>query len=193
MIRVIRGATPLVLLLLAGCATTPSGPGILVLPGSGRTFEQFRVDEADCRQYANAQIGGQTPNQAAADSGVASAAVGAAVGTVAGAALGGNSAGAAAGAGAGLAVGALAGTGTAQGSARTLQQRYDFSYTQCMYAKGHKVPVAERMDRYGSPRHLSAPPRYSPPPPPPPSSSAPPPPPPPSGAAPPPPPPPPGR
>jgi hypothetical protein len=186
----IRRASPLiVLVLLAGCASTPSGPGVLVLPGTGRSFDQFRADEADCRQYASAQLGGQTPNQAGADSGIASAAVGAAVGTLAGAALGGNSAGAAAGAGAGLAVGALAGTTTAQGSARTLQQRYDFSYTQCMYAKGHKAPVLERADRYDSARHLHAPPpRYAAPPPPssdiptppPPSSAIPPPPPPPA-------------
>lgn len=31
------------LLLLAGCATVPSGPSVLVLPGSGKTFEQFQA------------------------------------------------------------------------------------------------------------------------------------------------------
>lgn len=186
-------ATSLAVALLAGCVTIPDGPGILALPGTGRTFEQFRADEADCRQYASAQIGGQKPNQAAVDSGVASAAVGTAVGAVAGGALGGSQ-GAAAGAGVGLAAGALAGTGAGQASGRSLQQRYDFAYQQCMYAKGHKVPVAERIDRYGLGyrRHIEAPPRYYPPPPPPgPISPAPPTaaPPPPPGAVPPPPPP----
>ena len=37
------------LLSLAACATAPSGPSVLVLPGSGRNFDQFRVDEATLR------------------------------------------------------------------------------------------------------------------------------------------------
>src|SRR5258708_14192392 len=76
----------------------PSGPGVMVLPGSGKSFDQFRFDDYECRQYASSQIGGNTPDQAAADSGVKSAVVGAAIGTVAGAALGGSQ-GAVAGAG----------------------------------------------------------------------------------------------
>jgi hypothetical protein len=168
------------LLLVAACASTPTGPGVMVLPGSGKSFDQFRVDDYECRQYAQAQIGGATANQAAADSGVASAVVGAAVGTVAGAAIGG-SRGAGVGAGVGLATGALAGTGAAEVSGRTAQQRYDIGYQQCMYAKGHKIPMAaSRYDRRPAYREAT------PPPPPPPSGT---PPPPPSGTPPPPPPP----
>ena len=62
--------------------------------------------------------------------------------------------------------GALAGTGAAGYSSRNLQQRYDYSYQQCMYAKGHKIPMAATpSSRYERPR------RYRdavPPPPPPP-------------------------
>ena len=163
------------LLLLAACASTPTGPGVMVLPGSGKSFDQFRFDDYECRQYAQSQIGGGTPNQSAADSGVASAAVGAAVGTVAGAAIGG-SRGAGVGAGVGLATGALAGTGAAQETGRTAQQRYDIGYQQCMYAKGHKIPMAaSRYDRRPAYREAT------PPPPPPPPSGTPPPPPPPRG------------
>jgi hypothetical protein len=149
-------------LLVAGCASTPDGPGVLVLPGTGKSFDQFRFDDGECRQYAHAQAGGSTANQAGVDAGVKSAAVGAAVGTVAGAALGGHS-GAAVGAGVGLAGGALAGTGAAHSSSLTLQQRYDFGYQQCMYAKGHKIPMAERSvpraSRYApAPRNASTPP-----------------------------------
>lgn len=132
----IAGAT----LLVAACATAPTGPSVLVLPGSAKTFDQFRADDYECRQYASFQVGGTTPDQAAADSGVKSAAVGTAVGAVAGGLIGGRD-GAASGAGAGLIVGALAGTGAAQGSQRSAQQRYDHAFQQCMYAKGHKVPV----------------------------------------------------
>ena len=37
---------------LAGCATVPTGPNVMVLPGTGKTFDQFRVDEMECRHYA---------------------------------------------------------------------------------------------------------------------------------------------
>lgn len=155
--------TPLLALVMVGaCATVPSGPGVLVLPGTGKSFDRFRADDFDCRQFASAQVGGTTPNQAASDSGVKSAAVGTLVGAAAGAAINGGS-GAAVGAGAGLAVGALAGTGAAEGSAHNLQRRYDYGYIQCMYAKGHKVPVSGRLTST-SPNPPAA---YTPPPPPP--------------------------
>ena len=159
------------LLLLAACASTPSGPNVMVLPGSGKTFDQFRFDDYECRQYAHAQVGGSDANKAAADSGVASAAVGAAIGTVAGAAIGG-SRGAGVGAGLGLATGAAAGTGAAAQSGRTVQHRYDMGYQQCMYAKGHKIPMAaSRYDRRPSGYREA-----TPPPPPPPGTPPPPPP-----------------
>ena len=154
------------LLALAGCVTVPNGPSIMSLPGSGRSFDQFRADDQDCRQYASAQVGGASPNQAAVDSGVKSAAVGTAVGAAAGAAIDGSS-GAAAGAGVGLLMGALAGSGAANVSSYALQQRYDIGYTQCMYAKGHKVPVS---GDFASANGRSAPRHYTPPPPPPPPS-----------------------
>lgn len=128
-------------LLLAACVSTPTGPSVLVLPGSTKSFEQFRTDDFECRQYASFQVNGATPDKAAMDSGVKSAVVGTAVGAAAGALIGGHR-GAGSGAGAGLVVGALAGSGAAQGTARNTQRSYDFSYQQCMYAKGHKVPVA---------------------------------------------------
>ena len=164
MISVLRLSPLIALLMLGACATVPSGPSVMSLPGSGRSFDQFRADDAECRQFAGAQVGGTTPNQAASDSGVTSAVVGAAVGAVAGAAIGGSSHGAAVGAGTGLLVGSLAGTGAAGASAHSAQQRYDIAYTQCMYAKGHKVPVSG-----GFTSSQQRPPAaYAPPPPPPP-------------------------
>jgi hypothetical protein len=154
-----------VALLAAGCASAPpSGPGVLVLPGSGKNFDAFRADDMECRQFASAQVGGTTAQQAATDAGVRSAAVGTAIGTVAGAALGGSQ-GAAVGAGVGMAGGAIAGTEAGHASGRTVQQRYDFGYTQCMYAKGHRVPVA---GRYSDSRHITRGNATPPPPPPPP-------------------------
>lgn len=128
------------LLLLAGCATLPTGPSVVVLPGSGKNFNQFRSDDLMCQQFALEQVGGVTPNQTASQSGVASAVVGTAVGAAAGALMGGER-GAAVGAGGGLLVGSMAGTSTAQGSSNYLQKRYDNVYIQCMYANGHLVPL----------------------------------------------------
>ncbi len=165
-----------VALALAGCASVPNSPGVMVLPGSGKSFDTFRVDDAACRQFAYEQVGGKTAERAATESGVKSAVVGTAIGAAAGGLIGGN-AGAGVGAGIGLVGGALVGSDAANYSGRTAQQRYDFAFQQCMYAKGHQIPMARR----------SLPPRQSysaaPPPPPPPSS------PPPSASTPPPPPP----
>ena len=115
------------------------------------------------------QIGGMTAEEASVDSGVRSAVIGTAVGTVAGALVGGRD-GAAVGAGTGLLFGSAAGAGAAGASSRSLQQRYDMGYQQCMYAKGHQVPVAGRYSpsrSYSSPATPPPPPAGSPPPPPP--------------------------
>jgi len=127
-------------LLLGGCTTVPSGPSVLVLPGSGKTFDQFRSDDLVCRQFAQAQLNGTTPDAAGMNSGVATAAVGTLIGAAAGAAINGGH-GAGVGAGAGLATGGLIGTSTAQYSQYSVQRRYDNSYQQCMYAYGHRIPM----------------------------------------------------
>ena len=136
--------TPLVVasgLMLAGCVTVPTGPSVMALPGTGKTYEQFRNDDFMCRDYALRQVGGATASQAATDSGVRSAAVGTLVGAAAGAAIGGHE-GAGVGAGTGLLFGTLAGTGASQQSAYGSQRQYDNAYIQCMYAKGQRVPVS---------------------------------------------------
>jgi len=168
------------LAVLTGCASVPTGPSVMVLPGSSKSFDQFRFDDFECRQYASNAVGGTTANQASVDSGVQSAVIGAAIGTVAGAALGG-SRGAVAGAGIGTAGGALAGAGSGSQAARTVQGRYDIGYQQCMYAKGHQIPMAARYDRPSPRPNPGVPPPPPPagnPPPPPPAAGAPPPPPP---------------
>lgn len=157
------------LLLLGACVTAPTGPSVLVLPGTGKSFEQFRVDDDTCKQFASGQIGNKTANDNAADSGVRSAALGTAIGAVAGAALGG-SRGAGAGAGVGLLMGSAEGSNASRRSAYTTQQRYDNGYIQCMYSYGHRVPVSGRlMTEPGQPMRSAPPPPPpgSPPPPPP--------------------------
>lgn len=152
-------------LLLAACATPPpSGPGILVLPGTGKNFDQFRFDDQECRGFAHASIGGKTAEQAATDSAVQSAVIGTAIGTAAGALIGGHQ-GAAVGAGVGLIGGSAVGADTSRYAAGSMQQRYDAAFTQCMYAKGHRVPVAGRYA--DQPRRVQSAAARTPPPPPP--------------------------
>ena len=153
--------------LLTGCATVPAGPSVTVLPGRGAPFEQFQGDDASCRQWATQQTGA-SPSQASAQSTITGAAVGTLIGAAAGAALGaaaGNAGiGAAAGAGAGLLGGTAVGASNAGPTYGTLQRRYDSAYVQCMYAKGHQVPVRGGSQPYSQ---SAAPP---PPPPPPPAA-----------------------
>jgi len=149
------------LLVLGGCASVPTGPSVMALPGTGKNFEQFRADDHACRQFALDQIGGVDAAESAANAGIRSAVVGTAVGAVAGAAIGGRDA-AGVGAGTGLLVGSMAGSGAAQQSAHGTQRQYDNAYVQCMYAKGEKVPVAGAM---AHPQVVAPPaPMYQPPP-----------------------------
>ena len=163
--RTMRVALSATALALAGCVSIPDGPSLMALPGTGKSFEQFQVDDGVCRDFANYQIGGRTADAAAMDSGVKSAAVGTAVGAAAGAAIGGGQ-GAGVGAGTGLLVGSMAGADAAQSSGYSLQRRYDFAYTQCMYGKGNKVPVSGRFSSAQGGRAAAYPPPPPPPPPP---------------------------
>ncbi len=130
--------------LLAGCATAPTGPSVLVLPGTGKSFDQFNRDEVYCRDYAMRGLDGQSPRKVSTDSTVATAAAGTVIGAVAGAALGGQD-GAAVGAGTGLLFGSMAGSESGRYERSTSQTRYDNSYIQCMYGLGHRVPVPAGM------------------------------------------------
>ena len=170
MSRIFRLTPVAALLLLGACATIPTGPSVMVMPGSGKSFDQFRADDAECRQFALGQIGGATANEAAIDSGVRSAALGTAVGALAGAAMGGHE-GAGVGAGVGLLAGTAAGANAGQASGYGSQRRYDNAYIQCMYAKGERVPVSGQMAPARTvspppPSTYAPPPGYPPPPPP---------------------------
>lgn len=149
-------------LTLVACTTTPTGPSVMALPGSGKSFDQFRLDEMDCRNFAVTQVGTQDPNQVAVESGVKSGALGTVLGAAAGAAIGGDSRGAAVGAGVGLLGGSMAGSEAGRSSRSEVQRRYDMAFVQCMYAKGHKVPVQGQLSEKPAAS-------ITPPPPPPPS------------------------
>ena len=128
-----------VAVVLCGCVTLPTGPSYSAMPGSRKSFDQFQVDDASCRQYA-VQATGITPGDAATDAAVGSAVVGTLLGAAVGGIVGGGE-GARVGAGLGLFTGGAVGAGNAQAASYTAQQRLDSSYYQCMYSQGHKVPM----------------------------------------------------
>ncbi len=130
--------------LSVACVHFPSGPSVMALPGNSKNFDQFRADEYECKQYANLQTDGDTPRRASQVSALGSAALSSGLGAAAGALLGGGH-GAAVGAGIGLLFGSLIGLNSAAASSYAHQERYDNGYVQCMYAKGHRVPVNGRL------------------------------------------------
>lgn len=152
--------------LLTACATIPTGPSVLVLPGTGKTFEAFQTDNAVCREWASQQVG-TSVERVGKESVGTGAAIGTAVGAAAGAALGAASGhpgeGAAVGAGIGLLGGSAAGADQARSAGYSVQNRYDIAYMQCMYAKGNRIPVARGsfpgLNEQATPRR---PPRTSP-------------------------------
>lgn len=150
------------LLVLGGCVTVPTAPAVMVLPGTYKPFDQFRVDDLDCRNYAAAAIGGQTQaaTDAAAATAVGSALIGAAAGAVIGSATGQAGQGAAIGAGMGGVFGGTAAAGQGAASSYELQRRYDAAYMQCMYVRGNQIPAAVGP----APGYGSRPGQYGPPP-----------------------------
>jgi outer membrane lipoprotein SlyB len=136
--------------LLGGCATLPSGPSVMALPGDGKSFDQFLNDDAVCRQWAGQRIGvqpGQVAGQNTATGAVAGTAVGAGLGAALGAVSGNAGAGAAIGAVSGLLIGTSAGANADQVYGWEAQRRYDRAYEQCMYAKGNQIPGVEQRPR----------------------------------------------
>jgi hypothetical protein len=49
-----------IFMTLNGCATVPTGPSVMVLPGPGKPFDLFQAEDATCRQWARQQIGQST-------------------------------------------------------------------------------------------------------------------------------------
>jgi len=146
------------LLVVAGCATMPTGPSVRVLPAPGKSFEQFQADDAICRQWAERQVGmkpQERADQNTATGAVAGTVIGGGLGAAMGAVGGHAGAGAAIGAGTGLLFGTAAGASSGEASGYEAQRRYDNTYVQCMYAKGNQVPgVVRQVPR----RTMSAPP-----------------------------------
>jgi uncharacterized protein YcfJ len=159
------------LVLLEGCVTQPYGPTVQVMPGKGKSFDAFQMDDAACQNYADSRVAGKA--REANNRAVTDAIIGTALGAGLGAAVGGGR-GAAIGAGSGAVVGSAIGSNDSRYSQASLQGRYNIAYAQCMQAKGNQVPDPNDEPGYWSHRRAyegdyppPPPPGYPPPPPPP--------------------------
>jgi outer membrane lipoprotein SlyB len=130
------------LTILTACTTI--GPTAQVLPGPGKTFEQFTADQQACTAYTDAQIRPLADENSKQQLGAL------ALGTLLGAGLGaglGGAIGGGHGAGIGAAAGAIGGTAVGAGTAgasdpvQRLQLMYDNTYVACMVARGHRPPA----------------------------------------------------
>jgi hypothetical protein len=142
-------------MLLAGCVVMPTAPMVTVFPGTGKPFDQFHADDANCRNYAYSMVAGpsQAATNAAAANAAAGTALGAAAGALIGAATGSAGTGAAIGAGTGLLFGSAAGSNVLGYSYYDLQRQYDTAYVQCMYARGNRVPARMYGRPYSAPMY----------------------------------------
>ena len=155
------------LAVTGGCVSLPMDPRGMVLPAPGKSFDQFRAEDAVCRQWAEQRIGlspQEIYNANTAAGALAGSAVGAGLGAAIGSASGNAGAGAAIGAASGLIAGAASGSNAGQVYSWEAQRRYDIAYQQCMYAYGNQLPAAGQKYRTI---------RRAPPPPPPPNAASP--------------------
>ena len=162
--RMLKIPAVCMMLALAGCATLPSGPSVMVLPAPGKPFEVFQSEDANCRRWAEQRIGMNPQdnyNQNAVSGAAVGTVVGAGIGALLGAASGNPGAGAAIGAGSGLLIGTASGADSGQVYGYEAQRRYDNSYLQCMYANGNQIPgTVRRSYRRSVPAPAAIPPDY---------------------------------
>lgn len=130
------------LLLLAGCAQSPMGPTVPVMPGPNTSFSQFQNDQAVCRNFADQAVRDQA--QGANLRGLGTAALTTVLGAGLGGAIGGGS-----GAGIGAAAGALGGAGLAARNTSiantSIQAQYNNAFAACMFSLGNSVPSSGPM------------------------------------------------
>jgi hypothetical protein len=143
------GLALLPVIALGACTVAPpSGPSVVAMPGQGKSFPQFQQDDANCRNYAQSNMGDTGQAAAAAQQNANTTAVaGTLIGAAAGAALGSLSGNV----GAGLLGGASVAGNNTQAAADSLQRRYDVTYAQCMVGNGETIQQGPAPGGYGGP------------------------------------------
>lgn len=133
--------------ILSACVSAPTGPTITIMPREGKSFEDFKKDDEECRAFAAQSV--KDGNAAALKEGAISTATGAAIGAAAGALYqGGSSTNVGTGAAIGMVGGAAVGAMGAASKESQAQTQYNTAYQQCMYTKGNQVPGFKPVNDY---------------------------------------------
>jgi hypothetical protein len=133
-------APPLILVsaLLGGCDTMPTGPTVTVFQADGKSLDEFQADDADCRRFAEAQLGGATSVIPIDEAAAINATRGTAVCSTPGVAVDRRSVETYSAQRTGS---VIDGIEAAQFAGQGSQRRYNCAYVQCMYMlKGEKIP-----------------------------------------------------
>jgi outer membrane lipoprotein SlyB len=128
--------------LISGCVTVPTGPNVRVFPPPGKPYDLFLSEDSYCRQAAERQIGllpQQVANQNTATGAIVGTAIGTGIGAAMGAASGNAGAGAVIGGLSGLFIGSAVGSDAGRIEGREVQRRYDTVYLQCMYSHDNQA------------------------------------------------------
>ncbi len=122
--------------LAVACAVLPGGtsPTVEVLPGGGKDMAAFNSDDIACRTAATSRANENSPLPTAMGLGNRNDVVASTRGRVT------------------LRENSEASTGSVYGGSPaadagtpTAQQRFDTAYVQCMFSKGHKIPMKTEM------------------------------------------------
>lgn len=129
----------LVVVVLAGCATSTPQPSTYAYPLKGQSAAQQQRDAGECQAWAKQQTGYDPTMDTAKGAGIG-AVLGAVGGAAAGAAIGAASGNAGKGAAIGAATGGLGGAavGGAIGYTKN-KEGYEKAYGACMQGRGYSV------------------------------------------------------
>jgi len=121
-------------LIASACGTIPAngGPSVAVLPGGGKSMPEFNIDDIACRATAKVKASDNSPLPVGMGLGEPEI-----VASVRGrlSLRDSNE----------LTGSVFGNAAAADAGAVTPQVRYDTAYLQCMYSKGHKIPIRGAM------------------------------------------------
>jgi len=121
-------------LIASACGTIPAngGPSVAVLPGGGKSMPEFNIDDIACRATAKVKANDNSPLPVGMGLGEPEI-----VASVRGrlSLRDSNE----------LTGSVFGNAAAADAGAVTPQVRYDTAYLQCMYSKGHKIPIRGAM------------------------------------------------
>ena len=137
-----RFAATMLLTILTGCAATPMGPMVQVMPAPNKPFSEFLADQKECKVFAEGQVDGQASaaNKGAAAGALLITGLGGASGGMIGMTTGTPGSGAVVGAAYVATNAGSSGLDVSRASNPGIQVQYDNAYVQCMYVRGHQVP-----------------------------------------------------